>query len=450
MSGLAVIVLAAGKGTRMRSRLPKVLHAVCGLPMAAHVLDAARELEPERLIVVIGHEAELVRAALAAPDVAFVEQTQLLGTADAVKRCKEAAGACDEVMVLNGDSPLITPETLRGLLAARGSAALSFATCRVPDVGSFGRVVRNDAGAVREVLEQSDINNPSKLVERNAGQYVFEAAWLWNHVAGIPASSRGEYYLTYLQSLAYVRGRPAVAFEGSTDELMGFDDRVGLADAERLMRERILRRHMLAGVTITDPATTYIDAVSTIEEDVTLLPGCHITGASQVATGCVIGPSTTLRNARLGENTIVRQSAIEDSIIGARVNVGPFAHTRGGAVIGDDCELGNYSEVKNSNIGNGVKMHHFSYLGDADVGDRANIGAGTITCNYDGVAKNRTSIGADAFLGCDTMLVAPITIGAGAMTAAGAVVTKDVPAGTRVAGVPARLMAPKAEGLGAL
>lgn len=446
MTRLAIIVLAAGKGTRMRSKLPKVLHQVSGLPMAAHVLDASRALDPERLIVVIGHEAEMVRAALAAADVTFVEQAQLLGTADAVKRCKEAAAGCDEVLVLNGDSPLITPDTLRGLLAARGSAALSFATCRVPDVGSFGRVVRNDAGAVREVLEQSDANNPSKTVERNAGQYAFEAAWLWNHVAGIPASSQGEYYLTYLQSLAYVRGRPAVAFEGSTDELMGFDDRIGLADAERLMRERILRRHMLAGVTIADPATTYIDALSTLEEDVTVLPGCHITGASKVATGCVIGPSTTLRNAHLGENTIARQSVLEDSIIGARVSVGPFAHTRGGTVIGDDCELGNYSEVKNSKLGNGIKMHHFSYVGDADVGDRANIGAGMITCNYDGVAKHRTTIGADAFVGCDTMLVAPITIGAGAMTAAGAVVNRDVPPGARVAGVPARLMAAKAEG----
>ena len=441
MNRLAVIVLAAGKGTRMRSKLPKVLHEVCGLPMVAHVLDAARELDPERLIVVIGHEAETVRAALAAADVTFVEQTQLLGTADAVKRCKEAAAGCDEVLVLNGDSPLITPATLRGLLAARGSAAFSFATCRVPDVGSFGRVVRNDAGAVREVLEQSSGNDRSKTVERNAGQYAFEAAWLWNHVAGVPASSSGEYYLTYLQSLAYVRGRPAVAFEGSTDELMGFDDRVGLAEAERLMRERTLRRHMLAGVTITDPATTYIDALSTFEEDVTVLPGCHITGASHVATGAVIGPSTTLRNARVGADTTIRQSAIEDSIIGARVSVGPFAHTRGGAVIGDDCELGNYSEVKNSTLGNRVKMHHFSYLGDADVGDRANIAAGMVTCNYDGVAKHRTTIGADAFIGCDTMLVAPITIGAGAMTAAGAVVNRDVPPGARVAGVPARLMA---------
>jgi bifunctional UDP-N-acetylglucosamine pyrophosphorylase/glucosamine-1-phosphate N-acetyltransferase len=414
--------------------------------MGAHVLNAARELQPDRLILVVGHEAAMVRAALAATDVTFVDQTQPLGTADAVRRCKDAAGDCTEIMVLYGDSPLIRPETLRGLRAVRGSAAFSFATCRVADVGGFGRVVRNDAGAVREVIEQSDANNPSRTVERNAGQYVFEAAWLWNHVSGIPASSRGEYYLTYLQSLAYVRGRPAVTFEGPTEELMGFDDRVGLAEAERLMRERILRRHMLAGVTITDPATTYIDALSTFEEDVTILPGCHITDASHAATGSVIGPSTTLRNVRLGADTAVRQSALEDSIIGARVSVGPFAHTRGGAVIGDDCEIRNYAEVKNSNIGSGVKMHHFSYLGDADVGDRANIAAGMVTCNYDGVAKHRTVIGADAFIGCDTMLVAPVTVGEGAMTAAGSVVTTDVPPGGRVAGVPARPMSAKGEG----
>ena len=430
----------------MRSRLPKVLHPVCGIPMAAHVLNAARELKPERLIVVVGHQGGLVREALAADDVTFVDQPLLLGTADAVRRCEDAAGDCDEVMVLNGDSPLITAATLRGLQSVRGSSPLSFATCRVPDVGGFGRVIRNAAGSVREVVERADINNPTESAERNAGQYVFEAAWLWRYAASIPVSATGEYYLTYFQSLAYVHGRPAITFEGAVTELMGFDDRVGLAEAERAMREQILRRHMLAGVTIADPATTYVDAVATFEEDVTVLPGCHITGRSHVAMGAVIGPSTTLRNARIGVDTNVRQSTVEDCVIGARVNVGPFAHTRGGAVIGDDCEIGNYAEVKNSNIGNGVKMHHFSYLGDADVGDRANIAAGMITCNYDGVDKHRTTIGADAFVGCDTMLVAPVTLGDGAMTAAGSVVTKDVPAGVRVAGVPTRPMRAKDEG----
>ena len=445
MNDLAVIVLAAGKGTRMRSRLPKVLHPVCGRPMGAYVLDAARELSPSKLIVVVGHEAQQVRDAFSATDVIFVDQPQQMGTADAVKRCREAAVGCREVMVLNGDSPLITAATLRGLLAARGAAALSFATCRVPDVGSFGRVVRNPAGAVREIIEMAAINNPAATVERNAGQYVFEAAWLWPQVDRIPISAKGEYYLTHLQAVAYSTGRPATSFEGAPDELMGFDDRVGLAEAERVMRQRILQKHMLAGVTIADPATTYIDAAVTIEADVTILPGCHISGPSHVSTGSIIGPNTTLTNARIGRDTIVRQSAIEDSRIGERVNVGPFAHTRQGAVIGDDCELGNYAEVKNSNVGNRVKMHHFSCILDADVGDRTNFAAGAITCNYDGVGKNRTTIGSDVFIGCDTMLIAPVTLGDGALTGAGSVVTKDVPAGIRVAGVPARPMPAKGD-----
>jgi bifunctional UDP-N-acetylglucosamine pyrophosphorylase/glucosamine-1-phosphate N-acetyltransferase len=436
-TNLGVIVLAAGQGTRMKSALPKVLHPVCGKPMAAHVLAAARALGPTRIAVVVGYGRHLVEDALRAPDVTFVEQTELLGTADAVRRCREAMAGCDPVMVLNGDSPLVTGDLLARLSAARGTAPMALTTCPVPDDGSFGRIVRDAKGAVEGIVEGSRANEGG-TAERNAGQYVFDAAWLWAHINAIAVSDKGEYYLTHLPAMAHAEGRPAVTCEAPNDEVMGFDDRVGLAEAERLMRQRILRAHMLAGVTIADPATTYIDADTRLAGDVTVLPNCYLYGATTVATGSVIGPGTTLRSARIGEATHVQASVIEDSSIGARVEVGPFAHVRGGATIGDECVLGNYAEVKNSVLGRGVKMHHFSYIGDADVGEYANIAAGIITCNYDGVSKHRTTIGARAFVGSDTMLVAPVTIGEGASTGAGSVVTKDVPPGGRVAGVPAR------------
>lgn len=437
-TSLGVIVLAAGQGTRMKSSLPKVLHPVCGKPMAAHILEAARALGPARMVVVVGYGSDRVRQALASRDIVFVEQPELHGTADAVRRCREALEICDQVMVLNGDSPLITAKLLRLLLAAGSDSPLAMTTCRVQQPGRLGRVVRDKAGIAMEVVEAADYEGGEGAAEVNAGQYVFDAAWLWSHIDDVPVSPKGEYYLTHLPAMAYSEGRPAVTIEADPDDVFGVDDRVKLARAERLMRERILERHMLAGVTIADPATTYVDADVKLAPDVTVLPNCYLYGATRVGTRTVIGPGTTLKNARIGEDAEVQASVIEDSTVGERCHVGPFSHVRSAAVIGDDCFLGNYAEVKNSNVGRGVKMHHFSYLGDADVGDDANIAAGMITCNFDGVAKHRTTIGARAFIGSDTMLIAPVSIGEGASTGAGSVVTKDVPPGAKVVGVPAR------------
>ncbi len=438
MSGLGVIVLAAGMGTRMKSRLHKVLHPVCGVPIGQYVIDAARELDPERLVVVVGHQAEAVRAAFAASGVTFVTQTELNGTGDAVLRCREALDGCDEVMVLNGDCPLVTTDLLAGLRDSRLIRPLGFVTCFVEDPGRLGRVLRDANGDPAAIVEAADYEGPGGPGEINAGQYVFDAAWLWRELPNVPLSPKGEYYLTHLVAVAANSGHPGAAFIAEATETLGVDDRLKLAEAEAVMRRRILERHMLNGVTIQDPATTYIDASASIEADVTILPSCHILGLSAIAAGAVIGPGTTLRNATIGEESHIQSSVIEDSRIGANCNVGPFSHVRHGADIGDGCELGNYAEVKNSNFGPGVKMHHFSYMGDADVGARANIAAGAITCNFDGKNKHRTTIGEDAFIGCDTMLIAPITIGAGAFTATGAVVTRDVAPGETVAGVPAK------------
>ncbi len=444
MSGaLGVILLAAGQGTRMKSALPKVLHPVCGTPMVHHAYRAALGLSPKRVVIVVGHKGEQVREAFDGLDVRFVEQTELLGTGDAVRRCASVLEGCDEVLVLNGDSPLLTTEVLQRLSASRGDAPVAFLTYLTPEHGKMGRVIRDSSGRASEIIEAADYNGPDGPAEVNAGKYLFDAAWLWRNITDLPLSAKGEYYLTHLVSAAAALGNPAVPVTADPSEVVDFDDRRGLAAAERILRTRILDEHMLSGVTIADPATTYIDAGVSLEQDVTVLPNCYLQGATNVATGSVIGPGTTLRNATVGPDCRVQSSNVEDSKLGARVSVGPFAHVRGNANIGDDCYLGNYAEVKNSILGKGVKMHHFSYLADADVGDRANIAAGAITCNYDGERKHRTVIGAGAFIGCDTMLIAPISIGEGALTAAGSVVNADVPAGGRVAGVPARPLGQK-------
>ena len=438
MSRLGVIVLAAGMGTRMKSTLPKVLHPVCGEPMAGHVIAAARELAPERLAVVVGHGAGMVRDQLAADDITFVEQTELLGTADAVRRCEAALAGCDRVMVLNGDCPLIPSLFPHPPTAALHRAGpIAFVSPHAHHPARLGGLVRDASGAVTAVVEAADYDGPPGPAEINAGQYVFDASWLWRTLPQVPVSPKGEHYLTHLIGAA-ASLRPAATVPAAAAEALGVDDRVKLAEAESLMRARILERHMLAGVTITDPANTYIDAAVKLAQDVTIHPGSHLQGATSVESGAVIGPASTLRNASIGAGTRVQSSVVEDSRIGARCNVGPFAHVRGNAILGDDCELGNYAEVKNSVLGSGVKMHHFSYMGDADIGARANIAAGSITSNFDGVRKHRTTIGEDAFIGCDTLLIAPVTIGAGAYTASGAVVTRDVEPGQTVAGVPAR------------
>ncbi len=439
MSTLGVIVLAAGMGTRMKSRTHKILHPVCGRPMGLHVVDAARQLQPAKIAVVVGHQREAVEAAFAAPDIIFVHQPELDGTGGAVSRCREAMEGCDEVMVLNGDCPLITEGLLRDLRTARASAPLAFVTCLVEEPGRLGRVLRDSNGHPARVVEAAEYEGPDGPAEINAGQYVFDAAWLWTTLSQVPLSAKGEYYLTYLIGAASADRKPGATTTTDAIEALGVDDRVKLAEAEAAMRGRILETHMLNGVTIQDPATTWIDAGVTIGMDATILPNTHILGRSSVAEDCVIGPGTTLRNATIGLGTTIDASVFEDSSIGENCRVGPMAHVRGGARIGDDCQLGNYAEVKNSVFGRGIRMHHFSYMGDADIGDEANIAAGAITCNYDGVNKHRTTIGARAFIGCDTMLIAPVTIGEGAFTATGAVVTHDVPPGASVAGVPARI-----------
>ena len=443
-SDLAVIVLAAGQGTRMKSALPKVLHPVCGKAMVSHILDAARELQPRKLIVVVGYGAEEVEQRLAAPDVTFVLQAEQLGTAHAVMQCTEAAAGHGQVMVLNGDSPLVTGSTLARLLGARGTAPMAFLSCTMDDPARLGRVVR-DGGVVAGIVEAGEYQGEPGPAEINAGQYVFNAGWLWEELPQVGRGPEGEYYFTALAARAHAARSPAQTANIDPDEFFGVDDRVRLAEAERLMRARILRGHMLNGVTVTDPATTYIDATVRIGQDVTILQNCWLTGDTEVATGSSIGPGTTLRDSKVGRNSVMTASSVEDSSIGDEVHVGPYAHVRGHSTIGDGCYLGNYAEVNRSALGRGVKMHHFSYLGDATVGDNANIAAGVITNNFDGTNKHPTVIGEGAFVGCDTMLVAPVTMGARSMTGAGTVLKQDLPPGAVAVGAPARIIRQRGE-----
>ena len=442
---LATVILAAGQGTRMKSDLPKVLHAIAGRPMVAYVIDTAIALGDERPTLVVGYRADAVRAAVG-DRVRCIDQVEQLGTGHAVVQTRSLLdGRSDVVLVLYGDTPFITGETLRAMLAAhaQSNATITLLTFRPPDPLRYGRIVRGGSGNVINIVEFKEATPEQRAIrEVNSGILCFKADWLWAHLDRLqPHHVRdnvSELFLTDLVALAAAERQIIATREAATDEVTGIDDRVRLAWAERWMRDRIHERLMLSGVTIIDPATTYIDAAAEIAPDTTIYPGTHIQGATRIGRNGRIGPNAIVRDSLIGDECAVEASVVEGATLEAHVRVGPFAHLRQGAYLERDVECGNFAEVKNSRLGAGSKQHHFSYLGDATLGRKVNIGAGTITCNFDGVKKHRTEIGDGAFIGSDSMLVAPLRVGAGAKTGAGSVVTHDVPDGATVYGVPAR------------
>jgi len=427
----------------MRSRIPKVLHPLAGRPMLDHVLtalsDAGIAAPP---VVVTGHGAEAVEAALGDRGVAVRQEPQR-GTADAVRLglASVASGAAT-ILVTMADVPLQTGELLARLAREReaSGAAVALVSARVADPAEYGRVVRNGGGGATAVVEEADADDAIRAIDEvNAGIYAFDAAWLPSAVGRVAPSAKGEFYLTDLVALAVSDGRGAcVVVAEDAREVMGINDRVALAAAEELIRRRIAERHMRAGVTIVDPATTRIDAAVEIGQDARIEPWTILEGATVIAQDAVIGPQAQLRDSRIGPRTRIWSSVIEESTVAEDVEIGPFAHLRPGSEVGARCRIGNFAEIKHSRIGAGTDQHHFSYVGDAEVGDDVNIGAGVVTVNYDGRNKHRTTIGEGAFIGSDSMLIAPVTIGEGAMTGAGAVVTRDVPPGKTVVGMPAR------------
>ena len=450
---MAAVVLAAGLGTRMRSTTPKILHPLCGRPMLAYVLDAwdgaAAEVGPAAPpVVVFSPATEAVRDVVGARG-AMALQDVPRGTGDAVRAALEHVAAdAAELVVLSGDVPLIAAEQLIAIVEQRrlDDAAITLASVYAADPGELGRVVRSEFGSVERIVEARDATGEElETNEVNAGIYAFDAAWLRRRIGALtPSPSNQELYLTDLVALAREDGRivSAVGFEDD-GTLDGINDRSQLAQAEWALRVRINEAYMRAGVTMRDPSTVYVDWGVELGQDVTLEPGVILQGATTVGDGSVIGPDTTIVESAIGRGCRVQRSVVERSTVEDGATVGPYSHLRPGSHIGAGAEIGNYAEVKNSRLGARVKQHHMSYLGDADIGAGTNIGAGTITANWDGRAKNRTRVGERAFLGVDTMLVAPVEIGEGAKTGAGAVVTKNVPAGKLAVGVPARIREPR-------
>lgn len=444
MTPSAAIILAAGQGTRMRSRLPKVLHPLAGRPMLEHVLVAVADAGASPAIVVVGHGASAVEALIAArPDTICVRQPTQLGTADAVRVALERVPAdARTVLVTMGDAPLLRGELLAALFAehANSAAAITLLVAELATATGYGRIVRDTAGNVTEIREEAQLDDATRDIrEVNAGTYCFDVAWLRASLPRVQPSPSGELYLTDLLALAVADGRRVALLIAPEAQLaMGINDRVALAEAEDLLQRRIAERHMRAGVTIVDPASTRIDAAVQIGQDARIEPGTTIVGHTVIADDAVIGPGSHIADSRIGPRTRVWASVVESSVVAEDVEIGPYSHVRPGCEIGPGCRIGNYAEIKHSTLGAGTQQHHFSYLGDASVGQRVNVGAGTVTANFDGRMKHPTTIGDDVFLGVDTMLRAPITIGAGAKTGAGAVVTRDVEPGMTVVGMPAR------------
>ena len=437
------VVLAAGAGTRMRSRLPKVLHPLAGRPMLLHVLHAVRAAGIPRAVVVTGIDEEQVRAGVSSDDVegldiTFAHQAEPRGTGNALLQAREVVTG-ERVVVVNGDLGLLTGTHLRALVAATPCRA-AVATITVADPAGLGRVVRDGAGRLTAIVEEVETSaETARIDEVCAGLYRFETAWLWPALAALPAGASGEIYLTDAIARAAVEPGGALAVPiDAADGPLNVEDRQDLARAERVLRARLRTAWMRGGVTIVDPATTYIDADVHIEPDTVLEPGTHLRGRTVVGGGSRLGPNAVLRDAVVGANCVLEQCSVTDAILGDGVTVGPYSTLRAGTVLDDGVHIGTHAETKNAHLHAGVTMGHFSYLGDAEVGAGTNIGAGAITCNYDGTAKHRTLIGERVFIGSDSLLIAPLAIGDDARTGAGAVVTRDVPARRRVVGHPAR------------
>ncbi len=471
---VGVVILAAGKGTRMKSRLPKVAHLVAGRPMLELVLRAAAEAvagpegesaepvpaaedhsHPQRdttcYVVVVGHERDTVRAAVRwsppGAEVADVVQEPQLGTGDAVRTACDALTqrpSPETILVLYGDTPLLRAATIRGLLDehATSGAVLTFLTGIADRPTDYGRILRDSAGRVAGIVEARHAT-PEQLAipEVNSGIYCFQADWLWTHLDRLQPHPTGEYYLTDLVELAVREQRPVSTLSAPLDETSGVNDRVQLEEASQILRRRILRELMLSGVTVEDTATTYVEPGVRVGQDTILRPGTHLLGATVIGARCEIGPNSVIRDSTIGDECRVLASWVEEAAMAPGARVGPMSHLRPGARLKSGATVGNFAEVKNATLGENVQQHHFSYIGDATIGARTNVAAGVITSNFalDG-KKYHTEIGEDVFLGTGTMLRAPVTIGDGAVTGSGSVVTRDVPPDGVAVGMPARVI----------
>ena len=461
MNRWAAVILAAGKGTRIKSSKPKVLHSIAGREMLRYVVEAARKITPRRLAIVASDESAKRVKEIFGNTVDYVIQSEPLGTAHALKQARPTLERqVDQVLVMNGDMPLISPETLSAMMDHhnRSEAVLTLLTCPPVDTEGLERILYDASGRVIGVVaDQSPDGMPTpirsgsvvgaggKVGEVGSGIYCFISSWLWPNLERLSQTRSGEYHLSGLVSVAAEAGQKIETFHTENRlEVVGINNRIRLSQVEEEMRSRIRQRIMLAGVTLINPPSILIDFDVSIGQDTVIYPNTMIMGKTSIGAECTIGPSSIILDSTLGERCRVQASVIEGSVVENEVGIGPFSHVRAESHICSDVHIGNYAEIKKSRLGRGTKMGHFSYIGDAEVGENVNIGAGTITCNFDGVRKNKTVIGNDAFIGSDSMLIAPVTIGERSVTGAGSVINRDVPPDKVAVGVPARLRAKKA------
>lgn len=434
---LDIVILAAGQGTRMRSALPKVLHPVAGKPMLGHVIDAARALNPQGIHVVIGHGAERVQQAFPAEDLNFVLQTEQLGTGHAVAQALPALSA-EKVLVLYGDVPLIKPATLHQLLQHMGEQHLALLTVALPDPTGYGRILRDAQGAVTAIVEHKDATPEQRqIAECNTGILALPRTGLSQWLGRLSNhNAQGEYYLTDVIAMAVADGVPVLtSHPADTMEVQGANDRIQLAELERYYQAQVARHLMQQGVTLAHPARFDLRGEVSVGRDVFIDINVVLEGRVVIEDGVHIGPGCYIKDSHLSQNAVIKAfSHLEGAHLGAAADCGPFARLRPGSVLGPKAHVGNFVELKNARMGEEAKAGHLSYLGDAEIGARTNIGAGTITCNYDGANKHRTLMGEDVFIGSNSSLVAPLTLGDGVTTGAGSTITQDVPAHTLALG----------------
>lgn len=426
------VVLAAGQGTRMKSKLYKVLHPVCGKPMVEHVVDEALKLSLSKLVTIVGHGAEEVKKQLGDKS-EYALQAKQLGTAHAVKQAQPfLADEKGVTIVICGDTPLLTAETMEQMLKehTQREAKATILTAVAEDPTGYGRIIRSENGAVQKIVEHKDASEEERLVtEINTGTYCFDNEALFRAIDQVSNdNAQGEYYLPDVIEILKNEGETVAAYQtGNFQETLGVNDRVALSQAEQFMKERINKRHMQNGVTLIDPMNTYISPDAVIGSDTVIYPGTVIKGEVQIGEDTIIGPHTEIMNSAIGSRTVIKQSVVNHSKVGNDVNIGPFAHIRPDSVIGNEVKIGNFVEIKKTQFGDRSKASHLSYVGDAEVGTDVNLGCGSITVNYDGKNKYLTKIEDGAFIGCNSNLVAPVTVGEGAYVAAGSTVTEDVP-----------------------